>query len=74
MLSTESFIVVNMSKMIGFSYASNACLILNRNMKVLISTAARGKNLSNLFVVQKLNLKEKILRKCTDTEDQKYSG
>jgi len=37
-----------MSKMIGFSYASNACLILNLNMKALISTAARGKNLSNL--------------------------
>jgi len=45
MLSTESFIVVNMIKMIGFFYASNACLMLNRNMKVLISTAARGKNL-----------------------------
>jgi hypothetical protein len=48
-----------MSKMIGFSYASNACLILNLNMKVLISTAARGKNLSNLFVVQKVKFKRK---------------
>jgi hypothetical protein len=58
-----------MIEMIGFFYASNACLMLNRNMKVLISTAARGKNLSNLFflVKKKLNLKEKILRKCTDT-------
>jgi hypothetical protein len=46
---TESSIVVNMSKMIGFSYVSNACLILNLNMEVLISTAARGKNLSNLL-------------------------
>jgi hypothetical protein len=63
-----------MSKMIGFFYASNACLILNLNMRAPISTAARGKNLSNLLWFKKLNLKEKILRKCTDTEDQKYSG
>jgi len=38
-----------MSKMIGFSYASNACLILNLNMRAPISTAARGKNLNNLL-------------------------
>jgi len=38
-----------MSKMIGFSYASSACLILNQNMRVPISTAVRGKNLNNLL-------------------------
>jgi hypothetical protein len=44
-----------MSKMIGFSYVSNACLILNLNTKALISTAARGKNLNNLLGLQKLD-------------------
>jgi len=38
-----------MSKTIGFSYVSNASLILNQNMRAPISTVARGKNLNNLL-------------------------
>jgi hypothetical protein len=38
-----------MSKVIGYFYASNACLILNQNMRALINMVERGKNLNNHY-------------------------